>query len=129
MKNIDIVRGYRSFGHEDLYVSDPTTKVVAGDIIGLDGKKVTLTDTHVECGVAVDTNFDSVGNPRPSGKVPVYVSNFVIRYHKPAPDGINVGDPVTVIDGQPAPLDDNHKVVWGYVTAITDTSFDIRVNY
>jgi hypothetical protein len=129
MKNIDIVRGYRSFGHEDLYASDPTVAVQPGDIITMDGKKATLTDTHIECGVAVESNVNPMGGQKPSGKIPVYVSNFVVRFYSPAPEGVNLGDPVTVIDGKVAPLDDTHKVVWGYVTKITDTSYDVRVNY
>ena len=129
MKNIDIVRGYRTFGHEDLYASDPTVKVVPGDVITMDGQKATLTDTHVECAVAVETNLNPMGGAKPSGKIPVYVSNFVVRFYSPIPDGINLEDPVTVIDGKVAALDDDHKVIWGYVTKITDTSYDVRVNY
>ena len=129
MKNIDIIRGYRTFGHEDLYPSDSTVKVEIGDIIGLDGQKVTLESKHIECGIAIESNYDASGVPKPSGKIPVYVSNFVVRFYQPLPDGVAVGDPVTVIDGKPAALDDTHTVVWGYVTNATDTSFDVRVNY
>jgi len=129
MKNIDIVRGYRTFGHEDLYASDPTVSVQPGLIIDMSGQAATLTDTHVEVGVAVETNLNPTGGAKPSGKIPVYISNFVVRYYDAIPDGINLDDPVTVIDGKVAALDDNHKVVWGYVTKITDTSYDVRVNY
>ena len=128
MKLIDIVRGYRTFGHEDVYVSDPTTTIQPGDVIGLDGKKATLDKDHKECAVAVEKNTDYSGQ-KPSGKIPVYVSNFVIRYYKPVPDGVAAGDPVTVINGQPAKTDADHTVVWGYVTRVTDSDFDVRVNY
>jgi len=129
MKNIDIIRGYRTFGHEDLYASDSTERVEVGDVIGLDGKKATLGTSHVECGIAIESNYDATGAVKPSGKIPVYVSNFVVRFYQPAPADVSVGDPLTIIDGKPAKLDDNHTVVWGYITAMTDTSFDVRVNY
>jgi len=128
MKNIDIVRGYRTFGHEDLYPSDATVSVVSGDIVDLSGAKATLGTEHKEVGLAIETNKDYYGD-KPSGKIPVYISNFTVRYYEPIPDGVNLGDPVTVINGRPAALDDDHKVVWGYVVKLDETSFDVRVNY
>jgi hypothetical protein len=128
MKNIDIVRGYRTFAHEDLYDADATVEIVPGNIINLDGTKATLGTEHKEVAVALESNKDISGN-KPSGKIPVCVSNFTVRYYKPVPEGVNLGDPVTVVNGEPSALDDNHKVVWGYVTKISETSFDVRVNY
>jgi len=128
MKNIDIVRGYRTFSHEDLYDADATVTIVPGDIIGLNGNKITLEKTHKEAGIALESNKDIAGN-KPSGKIPVCVSNFVVRFYRPVPDEVNLGDPVTVIDGKPSKTDDDHTVIWGYVTKIDETSFDVRVNY
>ena len=129
MKNIDIIRGFRTSGLEDLYPSNPLVDVVPGDIITLAGDKATLETQHHECGLAIEGNKNPGGEEKPSGKIPVYVSNFVVRYYEPAPNGVNVGDPVTVIDGRPAALTQNNTVVWGYVVGMTDTSFDVRVNY
>lgn len=132
MKNIEIVRGYRSFGHEDVYASDPAVTVVEGDVIAPDGSLVTLSGatTHKECGIVVERNMIN-GQPKDSGKTPVYVSNFVVRTSRFAAGTYNVNDPITVTGGLPAVGAVGTDAIWGYVTAV-DTSagtIDVRVNY
>jgi len=129
MKNIEIIRGYRTFGHEDLVASSPDTKVVEGDIVGLDGSLVTLTDSHIECGLAIERNT-SGGNHKPSGKIPVYMSNFVVKTSRYNAGTYNVDDPVSVKDGKPTPVDDTNTIVWGYVQKIAQNGdLTIRCNY
>ena len=131
MKNIEIVRGYRSFGHEDVYMSDPNVEVVEGDVIAPDGSKVTLSGqtVHKECGIAIERNMIN-GQPKDSGKTPVYVSNFVVRTSRFTPGTYAVNDPITVESGMPKKADPSADVVWGYVTAVNgDGTLDIRVNY
>jgi hypothetical protein len=130
MKNIEIVRGYRSFGHEDVYMSDPAVTVVEGDVIAPDGSLVTLSGqlNHLECGMAVERNMIN-GQHKESGKTPVYVSNFVVRVATPGfvP---SVNDPITVTAGKVAVANPAADAVWGYVSAVnTDGSIDIRCNY
>jgi len=131
MKNIEIVRGYRSFGHEDVYVSDPAVTVVEGDVIAPDGSLVTLsgTTTHLECGMAVERNMIN-GQPKDSGKTPVYVSNFVVRTSRYVPGTYAVNDPITITDGKPTKGTVGTDVIWGYVTKVgNDGTIDIRCNY
>jgi hypothetical protein len=131
MKNIEIVRGYRSFGHEDVYASDPAVQVVEGDVIEPSGAKVTLSGAlvHKECGIVIERNYIN-GQPKDSGKTPVYVSNFVVRTSRYVPGTYAANDPVTVTDGLPAKADPTADTVWGYVVAVNqDGTLDIRVNY
>ena len=129
MKNIEIVRGYRSFGHEDVYFSDPAVVVVEGDVVGPDGALVTLTDAHLECGMAIERNLIN-GQPKESGKTPVYVSNFVVRTSRYVPGTYSVNQPLSVAAGQLKAVDATNTIVWGYVTAVnTDGTLDIRCNY
>ncbi len=131
MKNIEIVRGYRSFGHEDVYESDPGVTVVEGDIVAADGSKVTLSGalTHLECGMAIERNMIN-GQPKDSGKTPVYVSNFVVRTSRITAAAYAVNDPITVTAGLPAKGVAGTDAIWGYVTAVnTDDTIDIRCNY
>ena len=131
MKNIEIVRGYRSFGHEDVYASDPSIVVVEGDVIAPDGSLVTLqgaTD-HKECGMVVERNMIN-GQPKDSGKTPVYVSNFVVRTSRYAPMVYTVNDPVTVSGGLLTKGTAGTDAIWGYVVAVnSDDTLDIRCNY
>lgn len=130
MKNIEIVRGYRSFGHEDVFVSDPAITVVEGDIIGPDGSLVTLKGslTHLECGMAIERNLIN-GQPKESGKTPVYVSNFVVRTSRYESMAYAVNDPITVNAGLPT-KGTSSDAIWGYVTKIgNDGTIDIRCNY
>jgi len=130
MKNIDIVRGYRSFGHEDVYASNPATAIVEGDIIDANGDKVTLTDAHIECGISIERNTTVDPGQKPSGMIPVYISNFVVRTKRFVPATYAVNEPVSVKDGMPSKVDNTNTIVWGYITKIgTDGSMDIRVNY
>lgn len=131
MKNIEIVRGYRSFGHEDVYVSDVAVTVVEGDVVAPDGTLVTLSGatTHLECGMAIERNTIN-GQPKESGKTPVYVSNFVVRTMRYAPASYAVNDPITITAGKPAKGTAGTDAIWGYVTKIgTDGTIDIRCNY
>lgn len=129
MKNIEIVRGYRSFGHEDVYNSDPAVTVVEGDIVAPDGSLVSLTDTHLECGMAVERNTIN-GQPKASGKIPVYVSNFVVRTSRYTPATYAVNDALSVAAGKLKAVDTTNTIVWGYVTAVnTDGTIDVRCNY
>ncbi len=131
MKNIEIVRGYRSFGHEDVYVSDAAVTVVEGDIIAPDGSLVTISGalTHLECGIAVERNMIN-GQPKDSGKTPVYVSNFVVRTSRYTAGTYNVDTAVTVTAGLPAVAAVGTDAIWGYVTKVgTDGTIDIRCNY
>lgn len=129
MKNIEIIRGYRTFGHEDVVNSDINTVVVEGDIVALDGTKVTLTDAHIECGLAVERNT-TPGGQKPSGKIPVYVSNFVFKTTRYEPGTYNVGDPVSVKGGKPSPVDATNTIVWGYIQKVdTNGDLTIRCNY
>ena len=129
MKNIEIVRGYRSFGHEDVYVSDAAITVVEGDIVAPDGSLVTLTDAHLECGMAIERNLIN-GQPKESGKTPVYVSNFVVRTMRYAPASYAVNDALSVANGLLKAVDATNTVVWGYVTKVgTDGTIDVRCNY
>ena len=129
MKNIEIVRGYRSFGHEDVYMSNPAVVVVEGDIVDPLGDKVTLLAAHLECGMAIERNMIN-GQPKESGKTPVYVSNFVVRTSRYAPGTYNVNDALSVAAGELKAVDATNTVVWGYVTAVnTDGTIDVRCNY
>ncbi len=131
MKNIEIVRGYRSFGHEDVYVSDAAVTVVEGDVITPDGQLATLSGqtSHIECGVVVERNMIN-GQPKDSGKTPVYVSNFVVRTSRYVPGTYAVDDPITITGGQPTKGTVGTDTIWGYVTRVgTDGTLDIRVNY
>ncbi|MEA3471486.1 MAG: hypothetical protein U9R24_07195 [Thermodesulfobacteriota bacterium] len=131
MKNIEIVRGYRSFGHEDVYASDPAVTVVEGDVIDQDGALVTLSGavTHKECGMVIERNMIN-GQPKDSGKSPVYVSNFVVRTSRYTPAVYAVNDPITVTAGLLAKGTVGTDAIWGYVTAInTDDTIDVRCNY
>jgi hypothetical protein len=131
MKNIEIVRGYRSFGHEDVYVSDPSIVVVEGDVIAPDGSLVTLKgDTaHKECGMVIERNMIN-GQPKDSGKTPVYVSNFVVRTSRYEPMTYGVNDPVTVNGGLLTKATAGTDAIWGYVVAVnSDDTLDIRCNY
>ena len=131
MKNIEIVRGYRSFGHEDVYTSDPAVTVVEGDVVAPDCSLVTLkgaTD-HKECGMAVERNMIN-GQPKDSGKTPVYVSNFVVRTSRYAPMTYSVNDPITIDGGMPTKGTVGTDAIWGYVVAVnSDDTLDIRCNY
>ena len=132
MRQCDIVRGRDTFGYEDVYNADPTVEIVDGNIITQDGAKATLTDAHIECGVAIQpTNLGSLVFKEASKKIPVYISNFKLRTTLYAPATYKVGDAVTVIDGVPALVSADNAIVWGYVTAVNagDASLDIRVNY
>jgi hypothetical protein len=131
MKNIEIVRGYRSFGHEDVYTSNPAVVVVEGDVVAPDGSLVTLkgATTHLECGMAVERNMIN-GQPKDSGKTPVYVSNFVVRTSRYEPMTYAANDPVTVDAGLVTKADPAADAVWGYVVAVnSDDTLDIRCNY
>jgi len=131
MKNIEIVRGYRSFGHEDVYASDPAVQVVEGDVIEPSGAKVTLSGAtdHKECGIVIERNYIN-GQPKDSGKTPVYVSNFVVRTSRYVPGTYAANDPITVTDGLPAKGTVGTDAIWGYVVAVNqDGTLDIRVNY
>jgi len=129
MKNIEIVRGYRSFGHEDVYASNPAVTVVEGDIVDPAGDKVTLLAEHLECGMAIERNMIN-GQPKESGKTPVYVSNFVVRTSHYAPAAYAVNDALSVADGMLKAVDATNTIVWGYVTAVnTDGTLDVRCNY
>jgi len=131
MKNIEIVRGYRSFGHEDVYVSDPSVPVVEGDIIAPDGSLATLKGdtTHKECGIVIERNTIN-GVPKDSGKTPVYVSNFVVRTSRYEPGTYSVNDPITVDGGLLTKGDAAADAIWGYVVAVnSDDTLDIRCNY
>jgi len=131
MRNIEIVRGYRTFGHEDVFASDPSVQVVEGDIIDRDGQKITLSGStdHKECGIVIERNYIN-GQPKDSGKTPVYVSNFVVRTSRFTPATYSVNDPVTVTDGLPTKGTVGTDAIWGYVTAVnSDGTIDIRVNY
>ena len=129
MKNIDIIRGYRTFGHEDLYASDAAVTVVEGDIIGMDGSLVTLTSAHVECGMAVERNTDGSG-AKPSGKIPVYISNFVVKTKRYEAGTYAVNAPVSVKGGKPTPVDATNTIVWGYIQKIdANGDLTIRCNY
>lgn len=131
MRNIEIVRGYRTFGHEDVYNTDPTAMTLDGDIIGPDGSKITLTDTHLECGIAIQpSNLGATEYREDSRKTPVYVSNFVVRTKRYDPATYAMGDAVSVKDGLPCKADGTNAIVWGYITKVgTDGTLDIRVNY
>ena len=130
MKNVEIIRGYRSFGHEDVYDSNPAVEIVEGDIIDGNGDKVTLLDTHIECGISIEKNTTVAGGQKPSNSIPVYVSNFVAKTSRFTPGVYTVGEPVTVINGLPSKLTGTNLVVWGYVTKVgTDGSLTIRCNY
>ena len=130
MKNIDIVRGYRSFGHEDVYASNPAVVIVEGDIIDANGDKVTLTDAHIECGIAIERNTTVAAGQKPSMNIPVYISNFVVRTTRFTAGTYAVGDAMSVAAGLPIKVDATNTVVWGYVTKVgTDGSLDIRCNY
>ena len=129
MKNIEIVRGYRTFGHEDVFNSDMGVMVVEGDIVGLDGTLVTLTDTHIECGMAIERNSE-LGVQKPSNKIPVYVSNFVVKTSRYEPGTYNVGDPVSVKDGKVSVVNATNTIVWGFVQKVdTNGDLTIRCNY
>jgi hypothetical protein len=131
MKNIEIVRGYRSFGHEDIYASNPSITVVEGDVIAPDGSLATLKGdlTHKECGIVIERNMIN-GQPKDSGKTPVYVSNFVVRTSRYAPMTYSANDPVTVDNGLITKADPAADAVWGYVVAVnSDDTLDIRCNY
>ncbi len=132
MRRIDIVKGFNTFGYEDVFPTDPTVTLKDGDIINMDGTKTTLTDTHIECGIAIQpTNLGSSEFREASKKTPVYISNFKVRTKAYTAATYHVGDPVTVIDGLPAPVNGTNTIVWGYVTAVNagEASIDIRVNY
>ena len=130
MKNIDIVRGYRSFGHEDVYASNPAVAIVEGDIVDVEGNKVTLTDAHIECGIAIERNTTTNPGQKPSGKIPVYISNFVVRTKRFAPATYSVNEAVSVKDGIPSKVDATNTIVWGYITKIDSEGYlTIRVNY
>ena len=131
MRNIEIVRGYRAYGHEDVYATDPTVNVLDGDIIGPDGAKITLTDTHLECGIAVQpSNLGTTEYREGSGKTPVYISNFVVRTGRIHAAAYAINDAISVRDGMPCKIDATNTIVWGYVTKVgTDGKIDIRVNY
>ena len=131
MRNIEIVRGYRSFGHEDVYPGNPDLELLDGDIITAEGEKATLTDAHQEVGIVIQpTNLGNTEYREASGKVPVYVSNFTVRTTRFHPATFKVGDGVSVKDGLPVLADDTNKEIWGYVTAVGNggASIDIRVN-
>lgn len=131
MKNIEIVRGYRSFGHEDVYASDAAVSVVEGDIIAPDGTLATLSGstTHKECGMVIERNMIN-GQAKESGKTPVYVSNFVVRTGRYTPASYDVDDAVTVTGGLIAKGVEGTDTIWGYVTKVgTDGKLDIRCNY
>lgn len=131
MKSIEIVRGYRSFGHEDVYASNPAVTVVEGDIIDVDGNLVTLSGstTHKECGMAVERNMAN-GQHKSSGKIPVYISNFVVKTSRYTPAAYAVNDPVTVTNGLITKGTVGTDAIWGYVVAVnTDDTLVIRCNY
>ena len=131
MKNIEIVRGYRSFGHEDVYASDAGVTVVEGDIIEPDGSMVTLkgATTHKECGMVIERNLIN-GQMKDSGKTPVYVSNFVVRTSRYKAGAYAVNDPVTITAGLPEKGTAGTDAIWGYIVAVnTDDTLDIRCNY
>ncbi len=131
MKNIEIVRGYRSFGHEDVFASDPAVTVVEGDIVDVDGALVTLSGqvAHLECGIVIERNMIG-GQHKESGKTPVYVSNFVVRTSRYTPAVYAVNDPITVTAGLVAKGTVGTDAIWGYVTAVnSDDTIDIRCNY
>ena len=131
MRSIEIVRGYRTYGHEDVYATDPTVEVLDGDIIAPDGTKVTLTDTHLECGIAVQpSNLGTTDYREASMKTPVYISNFVVRTKRVTAATYAVNDAISVKDGLPCKVDATNTIVWGYVSKVgTDGTIDIRVNY
>ncbi len=131
MKNIDIIRGYRSFGHEDVYTSDVAVTVVEGDVVGPDGSLVTLKGAvvHKECGMAIERNLIN-GQPKDSGKTPVYVSNFVVRTSRYAPMAYSLDDPITTDGGLLTKGVVGTDAIWGYVVAVnTDDTLDVRCNY
>ena len=129
--NVDIVKGFRSYGQEGVYNQDPLIEVKNGDIVSPTGQKITLTDTHLECGVAIQPSKLSSQFPEGSGKIPVYITNFVLRtarYDHTA--SYAVDSAVSVKDGLPTLVNGTNTIVWGYVTAVgTDGTIDIRVNY
>ena len=130
-RNVDIVKGYRTYGQEAVYVQDPSVEVDNGDIVTPDGQKATLTDTHLECGIVIQPSKLAGQFPEGSGKIPVYITNFVVRtavYNTAATYAVNTA--ISVKDGKPTPVDETNAIVWGYVTAVnTDGTIDIRVNY
>jgi len=131
MRNIEIIRGYRTHGHEDVYDTDPTVQVLDGDIIDPTGAKVTLTDTHLECGIAIQpSNLGTTEYKEASRKTPVYISNFVVNTKRVNAAVYAVNDAVSVKNGLPCKADGTNAVVWGYVSKVgTDGSINIRVNY
>ena len=132
MKNIEIIRGYRSFGHEDVYASNPAVEIVEGDIVDNNGALVTLLTAHLECGMAIERNMIN-GQPKESGKTPVYVSNFVVRIQTSqlgagAFDTVNTA--LSVAAGKLVPVDVTNTIPWGYITGVnTDGTIDVRCNY
>ena len=131
MRNVEIVRGYREAGHEDVYAADPTVNILDGDIIAPDGTKMTLTDTHKECGIAIQpTNLGTTEYREASGKIPVYISNFTCRVRNYIPGVYALDDEISVKDGLPIVANATNITVWGHITNVgTDGTLDIRVNY
>ena len=131
MRNIEIVRGYREFGHEDVYPGKPDVTLLDGDIITIEGDKATLTDAHQEIGIAIQpTNLGTSEYREASGKVPVYVSNFTVRTKRFHPAAFALGDEVSVKDGLPCKAGGDNTQVWGHIVAVDNggASIDIRVN-
>ena len=131
MRNIEIVRGYREFGHEDVYPGKPTVTLLDGDIIDIEGEKATLTDAHQEIGIAIQpTNLGTTEYREASGKIPVYISNFTVRTKRFHAATFALGDEVSVRDGLPCKADGTNAYVWGHIVAIGNggATIDIRVN-
>ncbi|MDF1879624.1 hypothetical protein JHD46_08240 [Sulfurimonas sp. SAG-AH-194-C20] len=131
-KNVEIIRGFRTCGLDDVYMSDSTVEVQPGMVITQDGALATLTDaSHTEVGVAIQGNiFGRGGYDEASGKIPVMISNFVMRTQIFTPAVYIAGEAITVVAGIPKKAVGTDPI-WGRVTAIgvEAGTIDIRVNY
>lgn len=126
---VDVIRGWRTCGMDDIYLSDPEIEVQPGMVITPEGQLATLTGEHIEVGMALQANkFGRGGYDEFTGKIPVMLTNFKVRTNVMDPIVYVVGDPVTVVDGL-ITKGGEAESLYGYVTAvgIEAGTIDVRV--
>lgn len=128
-KNVEIIRGFRTCGLDDVYASDVAVEVQPGMVITRDGQLATLNATHMEVGMAIQSNLFGRGSyEEATGKIPVMISNFMARTNVHGGSVFAEGDAVTVENGLITKGGEG-ETLYGYVTAVDSSTgtIDVRV--
>jgi len=95
---------------------DTDAFIDSGIFVGIDGQPLTIEKTPKWFGIVIEANYYQTAGGKvlkPSGNVVAYFGNMRIAtkvFTDDSDDPIKAGDLLTIIDGKPAKLDENHTV-------------------